>query len=59
MRYLRIWWRARFRNYPFWRVYYKDGSRTFLLYYREAKGLAETFNGKLVIDYTINLKDWL
>lgn len=35
---------------PYWRVTYKDGKTTRLLYYREAKSLAEVFNGKLWYD---------
>lgn len=37
----------------YWRVTYKDGSRTFPLSYPEAKGCADVFNGKLWIDYTL------
>jgi hypothetical protein len=50
-----IWFRANFQDHPYWRVIYKDGKRTHLLYWREANGLKETFNGKLIIDYTITL----
>lgn len=45
------WWKATMLDYPYWRVTYKDGKRTRLLYWREAKGLKEVFNGKLWIDY--------
>ena len=55
MKKVKIWFRAVFLDYPFWRVYYKDGKKTRLLYYREAKGLADVFNGKLKIDY---VKSW-
>lgn len=51
MRKIRIWFMATCQDWPFWRVYYKDGKRTRPLYYRETKGLADVFNGKLVIDY--------
>lgn len=46
-----IWWKATVLDYPYWRVTYKDGKRTHLLYWREAKGLKDVFNGKLWIDY--------
>lgn len=55
MRRLRIWFRANFLDYRYWRVQYKDGVKTIKLHYAEAKGLAEVFNGKLYIDYTVNL----
>jgi hypothetical protein len=45
------WYKANLRDYPYWRVIYKDGRRTRLLYWREANGLAKVFEGKLVIDY--------
>ncbi len=45
------WWKAQMLDYPYWRVQYKDGTRTRLLYYPEAKGLADVFNGRLYIDY--------
>ena len=51
MIYLLIWWRANFQDWPYWRVTYKDGVRTRLLFWREANGCKETFNGKLWIDY--------
>lgn len=48
------WYRAVFLGYPYWRVTYKTGERTYPLYYGEAKGLKEVFNGKLWIDYSLN-----
>jgi len=45
------WWKATMLDYPYWRVTYKDGKRTRLLYWREANGLKDVFNGKLWIDY--------
>jgi hypothetical protein len=50
-----VWFRATFQDYPFYRVTYKDGKRTHPLYYREAKGLKDVFNGKLWIDYQYGL----
>lgn len=50
---IKIWLRARPFDWPYWRVTYQDGTRTHRLFYREAKGLAETFNGRMWIDYTI------
>lgn len=47
----RIWFRANFLDYRYWRVTYKDGKETRLLYYAEAKGLKDVFGGKLWIDY--------
>ena len=47
-----IWYRAVLLDYPYWRVIYKDGVRTRLLYRAEAHGLSKVFNGKLIIDYT-------
>jgi hypothetical protein len=55
MKKLRIWFRVVWSDYPYWRVLYKDGKRTTLLYWREANGLAQVFNGKLIIDYTVEL----
>lgn len=52
-----IWWRAVFLDYPYWRVEYEenrpDGTteQTHLLYYDEAKGLSEVYNGRKYIDY--------
>lgn len=48
---LRIWWRANFLDYPYWRVLYKNGELTRLLHYREAKGCHDVWGGKLFIDY--------
>ena len=50
---IKIWYRAIFLDYPYWRVTYKTGERTRLLYWREANGLKEVFKGKLRIDYTV------
>ena len=55
LRKFKIWCRATIGDYPYWRVLYKDGTRTRLLYWAEANGCAETFKGKLIIDYTITL----
>jgi len=54
MRKLKIWFKAVWLDYPYWRVTYKDGKRTRLLHWIEANGLAETFNGKSWIDYSVN-----
>lgn len=51
IRILIIWWRANVLDYPYWRVAYKNGEKTRLLHWREAKGLKDVFNGKLYIDY--------
>jgi hypothetical protein len=48
----RMWYRATVSDYPYWRVIYPNGDKTYLLYYREARGLADVFNGKLIIDYS-------
>ena len=48
-----IWYRAMFLDYPYWRIYYPDGERSTLLYYDEAYGVAEVYNGKLRIDYGV------
>ena len=53
MKKLKIYFRATFLDWPYWRVTYKNGEQTQRLFYREAKGLSEVFNGKLWIDYTI------
>lgn len=53
MRHFTIWYKARFLNYPYWRVTYKNGSRTRPLLYAAAKGCADTFGGRLWIDYTL------
>lgn len=55
IRKFRIWYRANFTDWPYWRVTYKDGKRTCRLHYSEAKGLADVFDGKLSIDYTVKL----
>lgn len=55
MRKLKVWFRANFKDYPYWRVRYKDGRITRLLYHREAYGLAKVFKGKIKIDYSVNL----
>ncbi len=55
MRNVKIWFRAHFGDWPYWRVLYRNGEKTRLLYYNEAKGLSEVFNGKLYIDYSITL----
>jgi hypothetical protein len=46
-----IWWKAEMLDYPYWRVIYKDGKKTRLLYWREANGLKKVFNGRSWIDY--------
>ena len=51
MKKFRVWWMANILNYPFWRVSYRDGKLSRLLYYKEAKGLTDVFNGILWIDY--------
>lgn len=56
MKKLKIWFRAHFLDYPYWRVTYKDGKRTHALYWAEANGLKECFNGKIWIDYSIEFK---
>jgi len=48
---VRTWFRANFQDYPYWRVTYKDGKRTRLLYWGEAHSLKQVFGGKLCIDY--------
>lgn len=45
------WWLAISTNRMVWRVTYKDGNRTHVLPYAEAKGLKDCFGGKLWIDY--------
>jgi hypothetical protein len=59
MKKIKHWWMATVLNYPLWMVTYKDGRRTTLLYYKEAKGLYLTFGGKLWIDYSITKFDYL
>lgn len=48
---LKIWWLAWVCDYPFFRVIYKDGQITHVLFQAEAKGLRGVFNGKMIIDY--------
>lgn len=54
---IKFWFMAVFQDHPFWRVTYKDGKRTHPLYYAEAKGLKEVFDGELWIDYDY-AKSW-
>lgn len=42
-------------DWPYWRVTYEDGRHSRPLYYKEAKGLSQVFNGKLWIDYDIDM----
>lgn len=51
MKKIKVWWRAVFGNYPYWRTYYNNGDVTRLLYYYEAKNMADVFGGKVRIDY--------
>ena len=51
MRKLKIWWLAWVRGYPFFRVIYKNGERTYPLYESEAIGLRDVFDGKMIVDY--------
>lgn len=53
MRKFRIWFRANWFDWPYWRVTYKDGKRTYPLHLAEAKGLRDTFSGTMWLDYTI------
>ncbi len=53
MRKFKIWWKAKMLDYPYWRVLYKDGRTTRLLRFIEARSVAETFDGKLYIDYNL------
>lgn len=48
---IRCFFKAKFLNYPFWRVKYEDGRSTRLLHYEEAKSLRDCIGGKLYIDY--------
>lgn len=57
MRKIKIWFRAVFLRYPYYRVTYKDGRQTYGLEREEAKGLSECFNGKMWIDYSITRFD--
>ena len=51
LRIIIISWKASVWDYPYWRVTYKDGKRTRLLYYREAIGLKDVFDGRMWIDF--------
>jgi hypothetical protein len=51
-RVIKIWYRAVLRDWTYWRVTYKDGRRTRLLSYAEAKSLKDVFGGVLWIDYS-------
>lgn len=51
LRNIRTWFQAVFLDYRLWYVVYKDGRRTYLLHYAEAKPLKEVFKGKLFIEY--------
>lgn len=51
---LKIWFRAIFLDYWYWRVKYNDGRITRRLSYGEAKSLKDFFGGKLYIDYSLN-----
>jgi hypothetical protein len=53
MKRLGRWLSAYVWDYPYWRVTYQDGKKTRLLYYLEAKSLADVWNGKLWIDYDV------
>lgn len=53
--YVRIWFRAVFKGYPYWRVIYTNGARSINLHFGEAYGLAEVFEGKVVIDYDVEI----
>ena len=60
-KHIKIWFRAIFLNYPYWRVTYSPedvhcaNKKTRLLYYGEAKSLKDVFGGKLWIDYTVEI----
>jgi hypothetical protein len=58
MKKLKIWWLAWICDYPFFRVTYKDGQRTHVLFQAEASGLKDVFGGKMWIDYEY-AKDFL
>ena len=45
-----VYYKAIFLNYPYWRVIYPDGKRTYRLYWCEANSLKQVFGGKLIID---------
>ena len=55
---IRIWFMDKFQNYPFWRVVYPDGTMSRPLYISEARGLAEVYQGKLIIDFQKG-KKWI
>lgn len=48
---IKIWFRAVFLDYPYWRLTYPDGGMTRKLTWFEAYSLKQTFGGKLWIDY--------
>jgi len=47
----KIWFKATFLDYWYWAVEYRNGKKTRLLSYTEAKSLKDVFGGKLFIDY--------
>lgn len=53
---LKIFFRAVMFDWPYWRVEYRDGRHTRLLYYRDAQGLADAFDGRLYIDYKVTIR---
>ena len=55
MRKIKIFIRAVFKDYWYWRVTYPNGERTRLLSYGEASSLQNVYGGKLWIDYNIKL----
>jgi hypothetical protein len=52
MKNLKIWWLAWVCDYPFFRVIYSDGSKTYPIDKDEAFNLASIFNGKVKLDYS-------
>jgi hypothetical protein len=50
---LTIWYRAVFLDYWYWRVRYKDGTRSLNLSYGEAKSIQRFQGGKVYIDYKV------
>jgi len=48
---LRIWWMARVKDWPFYRVTYPDGRKTIALHRAEAIGLRDVFGGNMWLDY--------
>ncbi len=50
-KHLTIWYRAIFLDYWYWRVKFKDGKKSYLLSYGEAKSIQLFQGGKLYIDY--------